>query len=345
MNLSLSRRQRDTLIEAHGAQRTKRYADRIKAILLLDDGKSYEEVARTLLLDDSTVRRYEKEYTEGGIDALIVDDYSGGASLLSKVQEKELEAHLRTHLYHRAADIAAHIKDTYGHSYTPEGTSRLLKRLRFSYKKTKQVGGKADPMKQRAFLKEYEKLKESMDETDELYFTDASHPQHNSMPAYAWLPTGEDTEIKTNTGRERVNLNGALNVKDKSALVLPAETVNGSAMIELFRALEAKHQNAKNIHIILDNAKYNHSRMVREYVSTSRIRLHYLPPYAPGLNLIERLWKFFKKKTLYNHYYPTYREFKAASLDFFRTMSRHRAELDSLLTENFHITGECISQT
>jgi transposase len=345
VKLPLSPRERDTLIEAHGAQHTKRFADRIKSILLLDEGKTYEEIARILLLDDSTIRRYETEYNDAGIDALIVDDYTGGTGNLSVTQIAELTKHVREQLFHRAKDIAAFVEKTYHISYTPEGMTRLLHRLGFSYKKTKQVPGKADPERQRTFLMLFRKIKKSLGKYDELYFTDASHPQHNSMPAYAWIPTGEEKEIKTNTGRDRVNLNGALSARDHSAVVLSADTVNAEAMIELFKALEAKHPKAQTIHLIADNAKYNHAIKVQEYVKTSRVKIHYLPPYAPNLNLIERLWKFFHKKTLYNHYYPTYLEFKTASLDFFENMHQYQDELDTLLTENFHIIGERVSQT
>lgn len=341
----ISREERETLIEGHRAERDKKRADRIKTILLLDEGKRYDEVARILLLDDSTIRRYEKEYEGGGIDALLDERYAGGVSLLPLAQQDGLKKRLREALYHRAQDICAYVKKEYGVSYTDEGMTRLLHRLGFSYKKTKQVPGKANPAAQRSFLDEYEKIKQSMDGTDELYFIDASHPQHNSMPAYAWIPTGEEREVKTNTGRQRVNLNGALNAKTKEAVVLDAPTVNADAMIALFKALEEKHPHARNIHVILDNARYNHARLLRDFVRTSRIRLHYLPPYAPNLNLIERLWKFFHKKTLYNAYYPTFLEFKIASLGFFKTMGRYQAELDSLLVENFHITGERVSQS
>lgn len=345
MKAPLSRIERETLIEGHRAERDKKRADRIKTVLYRDEGKTYEKIARLLFLDDSTIRRYEKEYEDGGIDALLDDHYAGGVGSLSALQETELKAHLCDTLYHRAKDVCAHIEKEYDVSYTPEGMARLLHRLGFSYKKTKQVPGKANSAAQRAFLAEYENIKRSMDETDELYFTDASHPQHNSMPAYAWIPKGEEKEIKTNTGRQRVNLNGALNAKDKSAVVLSAETVNADAMIDLFKALEAKHPDAREIHLIMDNAKYNHARIVREYANGSRIRLHYLPPYDPNLNLIERLWKFFHKKTLYNRYHATFLEFKTASLDFFEKMGQYQDELDSLLVENFHITGERVSQS
>lgn len=341
----LSNQQRDILEEAHGAERNKRQADRIKTILLLAEGRSYNEIAKILLLDDSTIRRYETEYEEGGLDNLLENNYTGGTSSLSVVQEEELTVHLRDSLYHRAKDIGEYLKQAYGVVYTTQGIVHLLHRLNFSYKKTKQVPGKADPEKQRAFLETYENIKQNMGEKDELYFVDGSHPQHNSMPAYAWIPKGEEKEIKTNTGRQRINLNGALNEKDHSTVVQAAETINADAMIDLFKALEEKHPFASVIHVIADNAKYNHAIKVQEYEKTSRVKIHFLPSYAPNLNLIERVWKFFHKKVLYNQYYETYLQFKTASLDFFKNIHQYQDELDTLLVENFHIIGERVSQS
>jgi len=55
--------------------------------------------------------------------------------------------------------------------------------------------------------------------------------------------------------------------------------------------------------------------------------------------LIERFWKFFKKKTLYNRYYETFAEFKAACEEFFRNPSKYQRELRSLLTNRFELIG------
>lgn len=345
MKSLLASEEREILIEAHQAERNKRQADRIKTVLLLDEGRSYNEIAKILLLDDSTIRRYETEYKNGGLDNLLDDDYKGGVSPLSLAEEAELKAHLRENLYHRAKDVSEYVRQTYTISYTPEGLVHLLHRLGFSYKKTKQVPGKADPGRQRAFLETYGNIKQNMGEKDELYFTDGSHPQHNSMPAYAWIRKGEEKEIKTNTGRQRINLNGALNAKDHSVVMQAAETINADAMVDLFKALEAKHPDATTIHVIADNARYNHAIKVREYEKTSRVKIHFLPPYAPNLNLIERLWKFFHKKVTYNTYHETYLQFKTASLDFFKNIDQHKEELDTLLVENFHIIGERVSQS
>lgn len=341
--IALSAEQRQILEEAHDAERNKRQADRIKTILLRHDGYSHQKIAKILLLDDSTVRRYETEYEQGGLDLLLGDEYKGGTSSLSLLQEEKLKAHLRENLYHRAKDICAYVRQTDGVAYTTEGMVHLLHRFGFSYKKTKQVPGKADPEKQRVFLETYGNIKQNMSANDELYFVDGSHPQHNSMPAYAWIPKGEECEIKTNTGRERINLNGALNAKDHSVVAQAAETINADAMIALFRALEEKHPLAFIIHVIADNAKYNHAIKVQEYEKTARIKIHFLPSYASNLNLIERVWKFFHKKVLYNQYYETYLQFKTASLDFFKNIDQHKKELDTLLVENFHIIGKKVS--
>jgi transposase len=98
---------------------------------------------------------------------------------------------------------------------------------------------------------------------------------------------------------------------------------------------------AKEVHLILDNAGYFKGEKIKEFLKTSKINLVYLPPYAPNLNLIERVWKFFKKIILYNRYYPTYREFRTACLNFFhkRNLKKYCRELSSILTENFEIVS------
>ena len=142
--------------------------------------------------------------------------------------------------------------------------------------------------------------------------------------------------MKSNCGRKRVNINGVVDIDTLETVTDFTDSVNSQSTIRLFDKLEAKHPNAKKIHVIVDNAKYYKSQMVKEYLKDSKIVLHFLPGYSPNLNLIERLWKFFKKKILYNKYYETYEEFLAACKNFFRCRTKYRDELRSLLAENFH---------
>jgi Transposase and inactivated derivatives len=90
------------------------------------------------------------------------------------------------------------------------------------------------------------------------------------------------------------------------------------------------------ITLILDNARYQRCRLVQHYAAALGIELLYLPPYSPNLNLIERLWKFVKKKSLYSKYYEKFPAFKAAITDCLEKIgTEYRHELETLLTLNF----------
>lgn len=170
---------------------------------------------------------------------------------------------------------------------------------------------------------------------------DGVHPQHNSLPSYGWLPTGEETKLKSNTGRQRANLSGALDSESHEVIVEEHKTLNAESTISFFKLLERRYPDAPNIYIILDNAGYYKGEKIKEYLKDSRIKLLFLPPYAPNLNLIERLWKFFKKMVLYNQYYETFAQFRSACLSFFhkKNLRKYRHELNSLLTDNFQIVS------
>jgi len=90
------------------------------------------------------------------------------------------------------------------------------------------------------------------------------------------------------------------------------------------------------ITLILDNARYQKCKWVFELADTLNIDLLYLPSYSPNLNLIERLWKFVKKKCLYSKYYSDFELFKTAISDCLsHTHDLYQIELDSLLTLKF----------
>lgn len=335
MNNFLSQEDVVVLQEAHHAAREKRKADRIKSILLLNQGFPYSEIARILLLNDSTVREYFKEYKDLGLDGLVEDNYSGSESYLTIREQQELTLYLKEQTYHTVKQIVFYVEEQYGKKYSIEGMTHLLHKLGFVYKKTKIIPGKLDPQKQEAFKKEYEKLKQTKNPEDRIYFVDASHPHHNNESSYGWIYKGTDRWIKTNTGRKRININGALNLDDLTIITRLEETINADAMILLIKNIEA-HQREGEIYLILDNARYNHAAKVKNYVKKSgRVHLTFLPPYSPNLNIIERLWLFFHQKILYDHYYETFPEFKRAALTFLRNIQDYRKELKTLLTDSF----------
>jgi transposase len=340
IDYSLPAKELAELRAAHRRTRDKREADRIKAVVLLASGRTAEDVAEALLIDPNTVRNHFKRYRQGGLPGLLQLAYRGSIGELGEAELALLEAHLQLHLYLSAKDVAAWVEETFEVAYTVSGMTALLHRLGFVYKKPRLVPGKANREAQEAFLAQYEELKKNQGENDVILFMDAVHPQHNPVLGYGWIKRGETHEVPSNSGRRRLNINGAVDLERLEPTVRYDATIDASSTIALFDQLVLAYTYAACIYIICDNAGYYRSKAVQAYLQTSRIKLVFLPAYAPNLNLIERLWKFFKKQVLYNRYYETFGGFRAACEDFFNNPQRYKSELRSLLAENFTITGQ-----
>lgn len=332
----LSEKEKTTLKSLHRSSNRKQ-ADKIKAILSLNEGYEYSEIAKILLIDQSTVWRWFETYISSGITGLLKDNYTGGTSKLSEAQQAALIEHLENTMYLTAKEICAYVKKTFKVKYKPKGMTSLLHQLGFTYKKPKHIPGKADIEAQKEFIKKYRKIKKNKASEDKIYFMDGVHPLHNSQPAYGWIKKGQEMALKANTGRQRINFNGAYNLEDHTVVIQEAEMINSQSTVSLLDEMMQK-QPLGLIYIVLDNAKYYRSALVQAFVKQNkRLRLLFLPSYSPNLNIIERLWKFFKKKILYNTYYEKFAVFRKHSLDFFRYIRKYRDELQTLMTDNFQL--------
>lgn len=174
----------------------------------------------------------------------------------------------------------------------------------------------------------------------ELYFFDPCHCIHNNLVGYEWQFKGQvrTKTIRSNTGRQRTNVLGGLNAANlKPFVILTEANCDSEAIMVYLEELRKYHGNDKPIVLILDNAPYNQSYEVADKAKTLNIKLEFLPPYCPNLNLIERLWKFLKKKVRINNYCATFEQFQQAIYDFFKNITQFETELRQLLTFNFEI--------
>lgn len=334
---SLTAEQLKELKEAHKDESDKRLADRLKAVYLLGRGWSPREVAEALLIDRTTARNHFRRYRRGGLDKLLSWEYEGSDSYLTDEELEGLGRALEKRVFLTAAEVVEYIEEQWGVRYSVRGVTALLHRLGYVYKKAKAIPGKADSDKQEAFVADYRELKASVGADAPIYFSDAVHPLHNPVLSYGWIKRGQEREIRSNTGRRRLNIHGAINIQTTAAVIRYEDWVNAEAVVRLLQDIEQNHPEAPEIYFICDNAPYYRAKAVSEYLKGSRIKIIFLPPYSPNLNLIERLWKFFKRTVLYNQYYPTFEQFKNACRGFFENLGQHGAKLRSLLTENFEI--------
>lgn len=333
----LSPEQIQDLERRHRYEKKKQPCDKIKSILLLNSGYNYSEIAKILLIDMTTIWRWHKTFTKKGLDGLLQDHYTGGTSKLTDKQIMELDKHLNNHVYLTAKEICGFVKTTFGIKYTPKGMTSLLHAMGYTYKKPKQIPGKANITAQQNFIEQYAHLKKKKAAEDRIYFMDAAHLLHNSQPAYGWIKRGEQMVIKSNTGRRRINFNGAYCIEDHSVKVYESNTVNAQSTIELLKKI-MREQPFGFIYIILDNARYYHAQLVKDFLQQNpRIQLLFLPAYSPNLNAIERLWRFFKSNITYNKYYEEFAVFRRCCLDFFKDIGKYREDLDTLMTDNFEL--------
>jgi len=321
----------------HKAEKKKQPCDKIKAILLLDRGFSHTEVAKILLIDMTTVWRWHQTYNGKGLNGLLMDHYTGGTSKLTREQIAALDKHLENNVYLAAKEICEYVRKKFQVEYTVKGMTSLLHSLKYTYKKPKHIPGKANSEAQLEFIEQYNQVKENKTPEDRIYFMDASHALHNSQPAYGWIKKGKEMVIQSNTGRRRLNINGAYCIENHTAVIQESDTVNAQSTVALLQEMMRK-QPLGIIYIILDNAKYYRSQIVTEFQKQNpRIQLLFLPPYSPNLNIIERLWRFFKKNITYNKYYEEFAVFRKYSMNFFKNIKKYRSDLESLMTDNFEL--------
>lgn len=322
--------ERTQLKTQHRRERDGRVRDRIKAVLLYDKGWSIAAIAEALLLSEDAIREHITEYKES---KKLKPENGGSVEKLSIEQSEQLKRHLQCHTYLYIKDIIAYVQSTWSITYSVPGMHNWLKRHDFSYKKPALVPGKASEQQQREWLAEYEKLKQNLPADETICFMDGVHPTHNVQPAYGWIQKGVRKEIPANSGRSRINLSGVMDIIDHKVLVQEDEMLNAGATISFFRKIEEAYPAKTAVHVFCDNARYYRNKAVTEYLKTSKVRLHFLPPYSPNLNPIERLWKWMKERVIYNTYYREFEDFRSAVLGFFAALSTLAA--DSVLGWHF----------
>lgn len=338
MHITLTVAEKSELKRRHRAMKNRHDPDKIKAILMFSDGYTASEIGKVLLLDEDTVRSWLKSYEGGGsVDSLLEKNYLAYQGKLTKEEESKISAYVTENVISDSKQVKKFIEQNFAKKYSLSGVTALLKRLGFVYKKTTLIPSKYDPIRQIQFKTAYEILEQTLCENELILFVDGVHPQHNTSCTNVWIKKGEIKTIESNTGRKRVNLNGAYNPFSQDVLLHESDTINADTVLEMLKKIEDFYPEKKKIHIILDNASYYRNAKVTEYLKTSPIEFRFLPPYSPNLNLIERLWKFMRKKVIHDKYYEKFSEFRKALMDFSDGLTDQRAEVKQFIGTKMHL--------
>jgi transposase len=224
---------------------------------------------------------------------------------------------------------------------------KLLNRVGCSFHKASSFLFKAERAKQEAFVQEYEQDKGQVPDAGwRRYFLDGVHPLYGlEVVFYCWLLAGQRFEVGVGGGRKRLNILGAYCPDDQEYLDrrYTDKNLNAQSVIELFTLMRSKHPRTKYFRIYLDNARYQHATMLKEWIAQTKkdtgvtFDLRHLPAYSPNLNLIERLWKFLRKEAL-QRWHPTFEDMQQAVADVLDNLAEYQEQLQTLMTERFHLT-------
>ena len=339
MVVSLPEAERQLLRQAQRACRGKAGYVPVTALLMLDRGRPLVAVAEDLGLDEATLYRYAAAYHAHGLVRYLAAEQPGYWGLLTSGQLAGLCRELGQVLYRDCRAIADWVEAAYGVRYSVSGLTDLLHRLGFSYKLTTALPCEADAAAQTAFLTGTltPLLERAQAGQAVVYFADAAHPTHNTRASHVWTATGQERSLLTVSGRERVNLNAALNACCPTQVqVDETACVNAQSTRRLYEKLLAAHPTGP-VYVVCDNARYYKNKDLATWLANTRLVQVFLPPYSPNLNLIERFWKFLRQKIINTAFYRTRGAFKDAVLAFFTRLDEFGPDLASLLTLKFHI--------
>ena len=185
------------------------------------------------MLDDDTVRNWHGAFERGGIEALKTFDHDGSTSRLSSEQDIALGDWVDANCPRSIRKVEAWLKRTFGLSYSRSGLIALLHRLGFDYRKPEAMPRGLDDAKQQAFIDQLREPAQHDGADEAVAFVDAVHPTHQVRPAGCWARRDVAIAVEQTTGRERLNIHGAINLETGQTQILAVEKVNALSFIKL----------------------------------------------------------------------------------------------------------------
>ena len=311
---------------------------KMEALFLKSQGFAHHEIQKLCQISSVTLSTYIKQYAQGGIEQLKLNLYKGKPNALQK-HAQDLRKFFDKNPPSSSKEAAQIIEEQTGLKRGLTQVRAFMKSIGLHYRKvgaipakvlTEDLARKQDEFKQ-AYIQP--KLAEGKMGEQEVFFLDAAHFVHGAFLGHRC--SAQRLFVPTASGRSRFNVLGALNAITKETVsVENTSYINSECVCQLLLKLKQRSIGVP-ITLFLDNARYQTCNCVQDFAKDLGIELIFLPPYSPNLNLIERLWRFVKKKYLNSIYYSNFTEFCQAIRDALKPNEQNLQELETLLNLNF----------
>ena len=312
-----------------------RLHERYQAIKMMLLGYRYDQIAEVLGRSITTITHYVDAFRQGGLAGLVAGVSPGRPTKLTSDQEQQL---LDVVVHQHPADVGfpaemnwtgplvqAWIKQQFNVEYTERGVRALLYRLDLRWTQPTYVLAKADPLKQQAFVLEFDELKQALEagQIDRILFQDESMIRDYQAIQRTWFPKGQQKRVPTYGKHWGAKLLGFLDYASGEVVVMQSpEKYDAEVFLKFLQQVVDRYPNERIV-MILDNAKIHHAKLIQPFLEAHpQLHLVFLPPYSPNLNLIEGLWKWLKSSVINNVFFGTVKAIQAAVAEFLKKINK-----------------------
>jgi transposase len=317
---------------------------KMEALFLKSQGYSHNDILLIVGIGGrATLARYFREYQEGGLARVRQLNFRKPESPLAPHRD-EIEKAIAENPPATIKEARELIDKAIGIRLSLPAVHKFLKKnIGLTRYKTGSIpAAQIDPdhhKKQKDFLEQQVEphLKEAETGERKVFFVDAAHFVWAPFLGFLWY--WFRPFIPAPSGRKRFNVLGAIDaITHQIFTITNHEYINAESVCELLKAIASAEFNVP-ITLVLDNARYQHAKIVKELAEELGIELLYLPSYSPNLNLIERLWKFIRKQSLNSKYFESYDLFHTAISSCLSDIGAglHASELKTFLGLKFQL--------
>lgn len=285
---------------------------RSRAVVLRARGWAYGAIAEALGMGKGTAWVAVQRYRAEGEAGLVDRREDNGPT---KVDDRYLDL-LRTTLDSKACELGwprptwtrellAHtLARRTGTLVAPCTMSRALRRIGARRGRPRPVVlCPLSASTRRRRLRAIEQLREHLDPHEVMVYEDEVDIHLNPKIGSDWMPQGLTREVVTPGKNRKAYLAGALDVRSGLVHVVEGDRKHSGLFLELLERLLDLYPNARLLHVVLDNYGIHSSKRVQAWLADRghRLRLHFLPPYSPNENPIERVWLDLHANVTRNH--------------------------------------------
>lgn len=282
-------------------------------ILNLADGRSASDTAKALKVHRSTVYRVAARFREEGVEGLIDHRENNGerklnddflSTLWEVVESCPLDNGWKRPTWTRELLTETMKEKT--------GTKIHVSTMSVALAKIGARRGRPKPIVESTWskraknrrLRELRELVEDLPDDEVAVYEDEVDIHLNPKIGLDWMTKGQQKEVLTPGQNEKRYLAGALNARTGELIWAESDSKNSLLFIQLLWKLHERYPKAKSIHVILDNYSIHSTEEVAKTLATDagqRFVLHFLPPYCPDHNKIERAWQDLHANVTRNH--------------------------------------------